>query len=99
MAMALDNGRLRWIEAGGGKRESAADTAEMKAAKAAASLGGGGGTTNRNAAQPTDDREKELEAAREAFKQNKDEAAFMRVWTKGQPQTWNDWLAQQQKQG
>lgn len=99
LAMALDNGRLKWIEAGGGDRKSAADDAATKAAKAAASLPSGGGTGR--AAVPNDDsdRQKQLEAARAKYWQDKDEAAFVRTFDNGQPLTWNDLLAAQQKQG
>lgn len=99
MAMALDNGRLRWIEAGGGERKSATETPEAKAAKAAASLPGGGSPGNRNAATDTGDRQKEMDAAREEYRRTKDPGAFMAAFNKNKPVTWNDWLAAQQNQG
>lgn len=101
VAMALDNARLRWIEAGGGERKSVADDDRTKAAKAAASLGGGGSATERSAVPTGESREKELEQMRSNFRQTKDERAFVRDYFKGQPQTWNDWLNAQaaEKQG
>lgn len=100
VAVALENGRLRWLESGAGERASVADTDETKAAKAAMSLpGGGGGGRSRSAALSEGDREKELQDARAKYMQDRDDAAFAAVFNKGKPRTWNDWLTAKPNQG